>query len=187
MAYRARGSFWRQWKHTIVLAVVILGGQSLSTWFLANRQIDAESLQTASASRSKWRTGGRRAGVETQPGGQTGQRGGQGGQRGNRRGGGEQNEAGADAGAQGTPPAPGDDELSNRWTLESEAAVERLDGIMQQRLEALAKEKGRELAELMPDEALRQEAIASGDLRSEPAQKLISEYSRILRELAAGE
>ena len=178
MAYRARGSFWRQWKQTFVLCIVILVGQGLSTWFLANRQIDTDTLQTAASSKSKWRTGGRRGAVETEPGGQVG-RGGAKSKKGR-----GQKSAGGDEDA---PPAPGDDELASRWSLESEAAVERLDGIMQQRLEALAKEKGRDLADLMPDEKLRQEAIVSGDLRSESAQRLISEYSRILRELASSE
>jgi hypothetical protein len=36
---------------------------------------------------------------------------------------------------------------------------------------------------VLPQATLREEALASGDMRSEASQRLMAEYSRILREL----
>jgi len=64
--------------------------------------------------------------------------------------------------------------------------VQRYDSLMQQRVQAIAAEKGLDATTLLPEQTLRDEAIGTGDLGSPPAQALVAEYLRIFEELGAG-
>lgn len=178
MAYRARGSYLWSWKQTLIICLTIVVGQMLSTWYLASRQPDLAEISTLMARDGRRNREGRRE-LELTPGG-------------------EQPSEGLPLDVVGEPPpvAPGlegealpvaptqgDEVQEGAWSNAASQAVERLDTAMSRRLEGLALAQGLDPQEVLPDPTLREQAIASGDLRSDAAQALIAEYTRILDEL----
>ncbi len=184
MTAQSSGPLWSRWQGIAVICAVILAGQALSTWYLARQQIDVDTLgQLLDERKSRTRRGG----------------GGGGGRAAS------QDKERADEGEPTEPTEPpqgaegwtlesaeatqrvgqalDEGEGADHWSLESSDAVQRWDALMQQRVERLAAEKGIDPVTVMPAGDLRERALASGDLRSEEAQELIAEYSRVLREL----
>lgn len=97
--------------------------------------------------------------------------------------------AGRGRGSRAEAPAPevgepGQDSKSSATVKAfSRGSVEKLDRILSQRLEAIAREKGVEVQTLLPRQELRDAALGSQDLASKEAQALIAEYTRVFREL----
>ncbi len=173
MASRARSSGGWSWKHTLIICLTIVVGQLFSTWYLSTRLPDTDVLTTLLSREGRKDRSGRRGGGERSKSGSSQQ--------------GSllsttptdpstQLEAGTDGAAQ-----DGD------WSSTASQAVQRLDSAMARRLEKLAVDKGLVLDEIMPAAALRERAIESGDLRSDAAQELIAEYTRILETLGGSE
>lgn len=180
---------WQTWRGLVIICAVIIIAQSFSTYYLAQRQIDADDIGAVLDSR-KPRGGrggveasgsGRRGGGATGGGGSTG-RGGRTATTPTPVGAAAWSQAdGAEAG--GVEKVMDDLDGSDRWSLESSDAVQRWDSLMQKRVERVAEQNGIDPTTVMPSVNLRERALASDDLRSEEAQELIAEYSRILREL----
>jgi hypothetical protein len=182
---------WQTWHGLVVICAAIVIAQSISTYYLAQHQLDSEDISAVLDSR---KPRGGRGGVDASGSGRRG--GGGGGLAG--RGGREpqavttttptgaatweQAEA-TEASGDGVAKVMDDLDGSERWSLESSDAVQRWDSLMQKRVERVAQQQGIDPATVMPSTDLRERALASDDLRSEEAQELIAEYSRILREL----
>jgi len=173
MASGARSSGGWSWKHTLIICLTIVVGQLFSTWYLSTRLPDTDVLTTL-LSRE-----GRK-------------------DRSARRGSGERSRAGSSqlGSASSTTPTDPSSQLGEggegaaqdgNWASTASQAVERLDSAMARRLEKLAADKELVLDEIMPATALRERAIESGDLRSDAAQELIAEYTRILETLGGSE
>jgi hypothetical protein len=176
MAYRARGSYLWSWKQTLLICLTILVGQMLSTWYLASRLPDMAEISALTV-RDNRRARESRRELELAPGGEL------------------PPSEGVPLDLSGDAPpveptpgatdAPADPALEGTWSNAASQAVERLDTAMARRLEGLALEQGLDPTEILPDPELREKAIASGDLRSDEAQALIAEYTRILDELGS--
>ena len=203
--YRTRGSFWRQWPQLLVFCVVILASNLLTIWIVDSRIPTAADL--AAELDAKAQGGGMGRGREDMAGGGAGGPGGQraggagGGPGGQRPAGAAEGEdpgtrpgraggPGATPGAGGTVPMPGP---STEEVAESPAEaqaipatenpVARLDRMLSARIERVATENGVALEQALPSQELRDAAIATGNLGSDEAQKLITEYSSLFREL----
>jgi hypothetical protein len=181
-------SAWQSWRGLIIICAVVVIAQSISTYYLAQHQIDSDDISAVLDAR---KPRGARGGAEGGGGGGggTGRRGGGGGREGRQASTTPSGAATWEQPQQATTTTGGVekvmDELdgSERWSLESSDAVQRWDNLMQKRVERVAEQKGIDPATVMPSMDLRERALATDDLRSEEAQELIAEYSRILREL----
>jgi predicted transposase YdaD len=160
------------WPAILIICGVILAGQAASTWYLSQHQVTAADVVLELRETRGGRSLQEEVAAETEAGGRARKR-----KKSSSRGpksDGQASTAAAGTGAQGA---------GDGWSLDSSGAVERWDKLMQQRIERLAEAKGLDPASVLPQATLREEALASGDMRSEASQRLMAEYSRILREL----
>lgn len=159
------------WRGVVIICAVLLAGQAVSTWVVTRNQVTEDDLvevlsdlksRSRRGSRGRSRSEGGASSTSAQP--PSGELAG---------------------GGQLAGEVAEQDDASDPWSLESNDAVQRWDTLMQQRVERLAEKNGVDPATVLPDAGLREQALASGDLRSEASQQLIAEYSSILRELAS--
>ena len=173
MAYRARGSYLWSWKQTLIICLTIVVGQLFSTWYLSTRLPDTDVLTTLLSREGRSDRSGRRGSGERPRSGSSQL-------------GGSTPDLLAVPSSQHEHDAEGAAQ-DGSWASTASQAVQRLDTAMARRLEKLAQDKGLELDEIMPATELRERAIASGDLRSDAAQELIAEYTRILDTLGGSQ